>query len=47
VVRRIIGKVLGGIIKRNIERLIIEYYRCERPGERPGGKTKKKNFERD
>jgi hypothetical protein len=47
VVRRTVGKVLGGIVERNIERLIVEYYRCERPGEGPGGRTGKKDFEGD
>jgi hypothetical protein len=45
--KRIIKKVLGEIIKRNIKRFIVEYYRCERPGEGSGGKTEKKNFKRD
>jgi hypothetical protein len=45
--RRIVRKVLGGIVERNIERFIVEYYRCERPGEGPGGRTEKKDFERD
>jgi hypothetical protein len=43
-VRRIIRKVLSGIIKRNIKRLIMEYYRCERPGEGSGGRTEKRTL---